>query len=88
MGLKSLNKKYLIIATIVLAFALVACGGQKEEGKAEAKPEVKADGEPKIVAVEKEIDFGEVKQGAVVERFFIIKNKGDATLNIERARGS
>jgi len=80
----------LLIVAVCLACA-AACGG-KGEGKADDagkdEPAAKADGKPKIVAVEGKFEFGKVKQGVEVEHVFKIKNEGDADLKIEKARGS
>jgi len=84
-----------------LGLALAVFGGLVVAGSAyEERPHVTpvaeptpaaapAPGEaPKIVAVAANHDFGKVKQGAVVEHTFKIKNQGAGDLIIRRAKGS
>ncbi len=81
-----------LLALLVAVFA-AACGG-KDAAEKETDAAVQADetpdqtGAPKIVVDKETLDFGEVKQGAEVKQTFTIRNKGDADLKIERARGS
>jgi len=41
---------------------------------------------PKLVLEEREFDFGEVKEGKVVEHTFRLFNKGDQPLKIVRVK--
>ncbi len=78
---------FRLFILLLLLISLSACSGKKEEPAVD-KPAVEKLGVPKIVAVEPDIDFGQVKQGENVERVYTIKNEGDADLEIEKARGS
>ena len=53
---------------------------------APAPPEKKSG--PSIHIVEEKFDFGDVVQGEKAKHTFVIKNVGDAVLNIKRAKGS
>lgn len=59
---------------------------QKNQSAVSSQP--RPAGKPKIVALEKEHDFGKVKQGTTLEHIFRILNRGDQQLVIERASGS
>ena len=41
---------------------------------------------PKMVLKEREFDFGEVKEGEVIEHSFSVFNQGDAPLEIVRVK--
>ncbi|MBI9070019.1 MAG: DUF1573 domain-containing protein [Melioribacteraceae bacterium] len=60
--------------TLLFLFAAISCFGQS--------------GTPKIVIAENEFDFGDIKEGVIVEHDFIIKNEGDSKLTITRVRAS
>jgi hypothetical protein len=81
-----------LLLLVAVCLACAAACGSKDEGKTgdagKDEPAAKADGKPKIVAVEGKHEFGKVKQGVDVEHVFKIKNEGDADLKIEKARGS
>lgn len=80
----------LFLVAVCLACA-AACGGKGEGKTGDAgkdEPAAKAEGKPKIVAVEAKYEFGKVKQGVDVEHVFKIKNEGDVDLKIDKARGS
>ena len=80
-----------LLLVVAVVFALASACGSKDEGKTEKtedEPVAKADGKPKIVAVNSKFEFGKVKQGVDVEHVFKIKNEGDADLKIDKARGS
>ena len=79
-------KDRLTILPLCMAALLLglACSKDEQEKKA---PE-KAEGQPKIQAVQAQFDFGKVKQGVDVEHVFKMKNIGAKDLFIEKARGS
>ncbi len=79
------KRRLLIVLWAALLFTGAACSKKAEP---EQKAPAKAEGKPKIVAVQAEFDFGRVKEGVDVEHVFKIKNAGDANLQIEKARGS
>lgn len=83
----SLQQAFLLSFVTILCFA--ACGKKeapKEEPAKDTAPETA--GAPKIVAVNDTFNFGQVKQGAVAEHIFKIRNEGTADLTIKRAKGS
>jgi hypothetical protein len=43
-------------------------------------------GGPKMVVKERKFDFGEVKEGEIIEHTFQVLNRGDQTLEIEDVR--
>ena len=45
-------------------------------------------GNPKIVAHEKEYDFGDIQEGEIVSHDFVIFNRGTNTLKIEKVKAS
>ncbi len=85
--MKNRTKSLALAAGIVMALALQACGGKKEEQRKAATGAVKG-GKPKIVIAEDTFNFGKVKEGVDVEHVFKISNKGQAELIIDKARGS
>ena len=56
--------------------------------KAETPAPAAKTGKPQIQIVEEKFDFGDVAQGDKAKHTFVIKNVGDAVLNIKRAKGS
>lgn len=52
-----------------------------------AKPELSNAGAgPKMVLNQTEIEVGDVKEGRIIEQTFVVKNEGDATLEIKNVR--
>ena len=73
---------------LVLSLAFLVSGAACSKPEEEKKSAEKADGKPKIEAVQAEFNFGQVKQGQDVEHVFKVKNVGTKDLLIEKARGS
>jgi hypothetical protein len=74
----------LVLAAMTLLIG--ACNsGQKSQDSASP---LKADAVPIISSDNAEYDWGEVKEGEVVEHIFKVQNKGEGLLEIKKATGS
>ena len=76
-------KKLLSILTVFALFATVSFA--QEDAKAPAVP---ADGGPKMVFEQMEVDYGTIEQGSDPLRVFKFSNTGDEPLIISKAKGS
>ena len=83
-----------LLVLVVVATTVFTSGCSKERMKSAqstqsaASSQPSTEGKPKIVALEKEHNFGKVKEGTTLEHVFRIRNQGDQQLVIERASGS
>ena len=82
----------LVLVVVATTVFLSGCSNKRVERAELAKSAVSSqphsEGKPKIVALEKEHDFGKVKEGTSLEHVFRIRNQGDRELVIEKASGS
>ncbi len=86
--MNSVRRNTVWLAGICMAVLLLSSCTKKQDQTPSGDAGSAREKHPKIEAVEENIDFGEVKQGAVVEKIFTIRNTGGAPLNITKARGS
>ena len=71
-------KKSWILGAFLVCLCLAFCGHPNLSG---------ANTGPKMVLKQQEeIDVGEVKQGHGIEQTFIVRNEGDATLEVKDVR--
>jgi hypothetical protein len=88
-----LRKGFVVVVGISALLFALGCADKKvghaDDGKGQAASKTSpSKGEPKITALEKEFKFGSVKEGAVLEHVFRVRNDGNGELIIERASGS
>jgi hypothetical protein len=76
-------EKPLLSIALVLAFALTGLAQGKKPAPAES-PKTESNGEaPKLVIDSFTHDFGEVKAGTPLNYSFVVKNQGNANLEIK-----
>jgi hypothetical protein len=81
---KKAKSTFLVLAAMALLIG--ACNsGQKSQDSASP---LKAEAIPVIASENAEYDWGEVKEGEVVEHIFKVQNKGEGLLEIKKATGS
>ncbi len=86
-------RKSLLVLVVIATIAFVSSCSNKRVKPADStqsavSSQPRSEGKPKIVALEKEHDFGKVKQGTRLEHVFRVRNQGDQQLVIEKAFGS
>lgn len=74
----------LAILTLTAASAVVGPAVTAQDTPASQETETEAKAKPKVVVEEPEIVFGEVPKGAEVSHDFVLRNSGDAPLEITR----
>lgn len=70
-----------IILTVVVTCACIAL-----HGSAFSEPEAVADAFPKVRLPEPKYEFSDIVEGRPVVHDFVIQNKGNATLDIEKVK--
>ena len=88
-----LSRISLLVIVVVATTIFVSGCSNKRAKRADSTVRANASqpltkGKPQIVALEKEHNFGKVKEGTTLEHVFRIRNQGDQQLVIERTSGS
>jgi hypothetical protein len=78
----------IVAITVFLSGCLKMRSKRADPAKSSLSSQPLTKGKPKIVALEKEHDFGKVKEGTTLEYVFRVSNQGDRELVIEKASGS
>lgn len=85
-----MRKKTISLFAVVLLFTAISCkdkASQSVESEV-ATTEVAVGEEPVMTFDESEFDFGNIKEGEIVEHIFKFKNTGKSDLLITDAKGS
>lgn len=76
------------VLAALLALSAAVFGQTADAQKAEAKPDAKPAGAPKIAIAKTQHDFGELKKGVMAQYDFKFKNEGTTELTINNVAPS